>query len=131
VLAKEQGAKRAQLLPVSVPSHCALMSDAAVALRSQLDNIDMKTPEVPVIQNAGVASFDAVDDIRLGLAKQLYSPVRWVETVQFFAANSVQNVVECGPGKVLMGLGKRIDKSLKHATIFDVKTLGTTLEALS
>lgn len=130
-LAKAKGAKRAQLLPVSVPSHCALMRPAAEALAEQLANTRISAPQVPVIQNADVQSFSQPEDIRLGLAKQLYSPVRWVETVEFLVAQGVTQLIECGPGKVLMGLNKRIVKDLSHATLLDLKTLESTLEALS
>lgn len=107
-LAKAQGAKRALLLPVSVPSHCALMKPAAEKLRDYLSNIEVKTPQIPVLHNADVSSYHEADQIKDALVRQLYSPVRWVETVQQIASESVDLSAECGPGKVLSGLTKRI-----------------------
>lgn len=130
LIAKEKGAKRAQKLPVSVPSHCALMQDAAASLHQQLQQIDMQAAKIPVVQNADVQVFESVNDIQTALAKQLFSPVRWVETIQYFSAEGITQAVECGPGKVLMGLGKRIDKSVASRGIFDQKSLTTTLEAV-
>ncbi len=107
-LAKERGAKRALPLPVSVPSHCALMKPAAEKLLAALQAIEIKTPTVPVIQNADVAAFNDAGRIRDALARQLYSPVRWVESVRHIAAQGAQLILEAGPGKVLAGLNKRI-----------------------
>lgn len=107
-LAKEKGAKRALPLPVSVPSHCALMKPAAEKLLSALNGIEVKAPVVPVLHNADVAGHADPMAIRDALARQLYSPVRWVETVQAMAAQGVELIAECGPGKVLAGLNKRI-----------------------
>lgn len=108
-LAKEKGAKRALLLPVSVPSHSALMKPAAGQFRAYLENVNLRAPEIPVLQNADVQAFSDPAAIRDALARQLHSPVRWVETVQALAAQGVTRCVECGPGKVLTGLGKRIN----------------------
>ena len=130
LIAKEKGAKRAQKLPVSVPSHCALMQGAADALHQQLQQTEMHAAQIPVIQNADVQAFAAVDDIRSALAKQLFSPVRWVETVQHFAAAGITQSVECGPGKVLMGLSKRIDKKIASLGVFDNKALAAALESI-
>ena len=129
-LAKEQGAKRALLLPVSVPSHCALMKPAAENLAKALNDITINTPSIPVIHNASVTSVDSAEEIKQLLAMQLYSPVRWVETVQFFANNNIETLVECGPGKVLAGLTKRIDKSLAGLPVFDDNTLQKAITAL-
>lgn len=107
-LAKQMGAKIAKLIPVSVPSHCALMKPAAEKLAEYLANIKMNKPVIPVISNVDVAIHDESDQIRTALIKQLYNPVRWVETIQFLAQQGVQCFVECGPGKVLAGLNKRI-----------------------
>lgn len=107
-LAKEKGAKRALPLPVSVPSHCALMKPAAVKLAEYLNNVTVNTPKVAVIHNADVASYDDANKIKDALVRQLYSPVRWVETVQAVHAQGVTQAAECGPGKVLAGLTKRI-----------------------
>ena len=107
-LAKEKGAKRALALPVSVPSHCALMKPAAEKLAEYLKSVTIQTPKIPVIHNADVQSYNESDKIKDALVRQLYSPVRWVETVQTIAAQGVSNAAECGPGKVLAGLTKRI-----------------------
>ncbi|HAD30042.1 MAG TPA: malonyl CoA-acyl carrier protein transacylase, partial [Methylophaga sp.] len=110
MMASEKGAKRALLLPVSVPSHCALMRPAAEKLSAELESVSIQTPNIPVIHNTSVTSTSDPDQIRQLLAQQLYNPVRWVETVEWFAAQGVEILVECGPGKVLAGLTKRIDK---------------------
>ena len=111
-ICKEKGAKRALALPVSVPSHCALMRPAADKLAEYLKNVTINTPNVPVIHNADVASYNAPDKIKDALVRQLYSPVRWVETVQAIHAQGVTSAAECGPGKVLAGLTKRIVEGL-------------------
>lgn len=107
-IAKAKGAKRALPLPVSVPSHCALMKPAAEKLAEYLKNVSVKTPQIPVLHNADVASYVNTDEIKQALVRQLYSPVRWIETVQAIYATGVTNTAECGPGKVLTGLTKRI-----------------------
>lgn len=107
-LAKAKGAKRALPLPVSVPSHCALMKPAAERLAEYLKNVTINTPIIPVLHNADVASYNDSAKIKDALVRQLYSPVRWVETVQMIYAQGVTNSAECGPGKVLAGLTKRI-----------------------
>lgn len=118
-LAKEKGAKRALLLPVSVPSHCALMQTAAQQLAIALENIAIQPPTIPIIHNVSATVADNGADIKQLLAKQLHSPVRWVETVQYLASQNINTLVECGPGKVLAGLTKRIDKSLTSVAMFD------------
>lgn len=125
--AKEQGAKRAILLPVSVPSHCALMKGAADKLRARLDSVTMGVPKIPVIHNTDVAAYTDPAQIRDALVRQLYNPVRWVETVQSMAAQGVTTLVECGPGKVLAGLNKRIDKNLNALAVFDPASLDKAL----
>lgn len=122
-LAKAKGAKRALPLPVSVPSHCALMRPAAERLRSALAEIAIVPPEVPVLHNADVASHGDVDAIRDVLARQLFSPVRWVETVRSIACQGVELIVECGPGKVLAGLNKRIVDSVVTTALSDAAAL--------
>lgn len=107
-IAKAKGAKRALALPVSVPSHCALMRSAAEKLAEYLKNVTICVPQIPVIHNADVASYSDSAKIKDALVRQLYSPVRWVETVQAIAAQGINNSAECGPGKVLAGLTKRI-----------------------
>ena len=107
-IAKAKGAKRALPLPVSVPSHCALMHPAALKLAEYLKNVTINTPQIPVIHNADVVSYNESEKIKDALVRQLYSPVRWVETVQAIHAQGIINSAECGPGKVLAGLTKRI-----------------------
>ena len=107
-LAKAKGAKRALPLPVSVPSHCALMKPAALQLAEYLKNVAVNVPQIPVLHNADVAAYSDSEKIKDALVRQLYSPVRWVETVQAIAAQGVTQTAECGPGKVLAGLTKRI-----------------------
>jgi len=107
-LAKAKGAKRALPLPVSVPSHCALMKPAALQLAEYLKNVTVNAPLIPVLHNADVAAYSDGEKIKDALVRQLYSPVRWVETIQAIAAQGVTQTAECGPGKVLAGLTKRI-----------------------
>jgi [acyl-carrier-protein] S-malonyltransferase len=106
--AKAKGAKRALILPVSVPSHCALMKPAAEKLAAYLADVKIGAPKMPVLHNADVAAYSDASAIKDALVRQLYSPVRWVETVQAIAAQGVAHAAECGPGKVLAGLNKRI-----------------------
>jgi [acyl-carrier-protein] S-malonyltransferase len=129
-IATETGAKRALLLPVSVPSHCALMRPAAEELSKELESVSIQAPQIPVIHNTSVTATTDPDEIRQLLAQQLYNPVRWVETVEWLAAQGVDTLVECGPGKVLAGLSKRIDKSLQALPVYDSVTLQKTQEVL-
>lgn len=108
LLAKDLGAKRALPLPVSVPSHCALMKPAALQLAEYLKAVSIKTPNISVLHNADVASYSDATQIKDALTRQLYSPVRWVETIQKMANMQITQTAECGPGKVLAGLTKRI-----------------------
>ena len=117
VLAKESGAKRAIILNVSVPSHCALMTDAADELAEALAGTEFADTHVPVINNVDVMPYENPEQIRDGLKRQLFSPVRWVGTVHYLIANGTDQVIECGPGKVLAGLAKRIDRSLAASCI--------------
>ena len=108
--AKEAGAKRALPLPVSVPSHCRLMKPAAEKLAAALQDVPLAPPEIRVIHNADVAAYETPEKIKDALVRQLYSPVRWTETVQMLVREGIAQSAECGPGKVLAGLAKRIDK---------------------
>ncbi len=108
--AKEAGAKRALPLPVSVPSHCRLMQPAAEKLAAALNEVDVQPPRIRVIHNADVAAHAEPSQIKDALVRQLYSPVRWTETVQLLVREGITQSAECGPGKVLAGLAKRIDK---------------------
>jgi [acyl-carrier-protein] S-malonyltransferase len=107
-LAKEKGAKRALALPVSVPSHCALMKPAAIELAQYLESVTIDAGNIPVIHNADVLAYNDAGKIKDALVRQLFSPVRWVETVQYMQQQGVSATAECGPGKVLAGLTKRI-----------------------
>ncbi|MEL4378873.1 ACP S-malonyltransferase [Shewanella algae] len=125
---KAAGAKMAVALPVSVPSHCALMKPAADKLACALGNIEFSQPQIPVINNADVAQPQAAADIRDALVRQLYSPVRWTETVEAMAAMGVTELYEVGPGKVLTGLCKRINKSLTAKAVNDAASLAALIE---
>ena len=128
VLAKEKGAKRALELPVSVPSHCALMKPAADKLAEVLNTISFTTPSIPVVNNVDVMAAESEADIRDALKRQLFSPVRWVETIGKMSADGVDKVIECGPGKVLVGLNKRINKSMASAPLIDTASIEAALE---
>lgn len=129
--AKAAGAKRAVLLPVSVPSHCALMEPAAQKLDEQLQNTVIDTPKMTLIHNVDVASHSAPEVIRNALKEQLYKPVRWADSIKFMHDQGVTCFIECGPGKVLIGLNKRIAKDADHLSIYDPETLNTALEQLN
>ena len=116
-LAKEAGAKRALPLPVSVPSHCSLMKPAAEMFAQHLSEVTIRKPKIPVLHNVDVASHSDVDAIRDALSRQLYLPVRWVETIQTMRDKGAKCVLEMGPGKVLAGLNKRIDKSMQAVAV--------------
>ncbi|HEX4301026.1 MAG TPA: ACP S-malonyltransferase [Gammaproteobacteria bacterium] len=126
---KARGAKRALLLPVSAPSHCALMKPAAERLAQKLAALDVKAPRIPVIHNVDVRAHSNPDEIRAMLKAQLHSPVRWVETVQKLAGDGLMKQLEFGPGKVLVGLAKRIDKSVECLPVYDPTTLQAALAA--
>jgi [acyl-carrier-protein] S-malonyltransferase len=130
VLCKEVGAKRVLPLPVSVPSHCALMKDAADKLAEEFSRITFNTPLIPVVNNVDVVAETDVAAIKLALIKQLYSPVRWTETIEKLASNRISLVVEAGPGKVLQGLIKRIDKSIISVSVNDQASLTKALETI-
>ncbi|MGL4465934.1 MAG: ACP S-malonyltransferase [Plesiomonas shigelloides] len=124
---KAAGAKRALPLPVSVPSHCALMKPAADKLAVALQEITFNAPRIPVINNVDVAAESDADAIRSALVRQLYSPVRWTETVESMSAQGVGHLLEMGPGKVLTGLTKRIVDSMTAAAVNDVASLAAAL----
>lgn len=127
---KALGAKRAVKLPVSVPSHCALMEAASERLNQVLQNIDIEMPNTTLIHNADVKSHGSPEVIRYALKEQLFKPVRWVESIKFMHEQGVAGFIECGPGKVLMGLNKRIAPDAIHMTMFDTGSLKSTLEQL-
>lgn len=130
-LCKAKGAKRALPLPVSVPSHCSLMKPAAEALNKVLSGIEISAPQIKLINNVDVATEESQAAIKDALVRQLHSPVRWTETVQLLANNGVERLVECGPGNVLSGLAKRIDRSLTSNQISKLDNLNQLLEELS
>jgi [acyl-carrier-protein] S-malonyltransferase len=128
---KAAGAKRALLLPVSAPFHSSLMKPAAEKLRAALADVVLGAPQIPVLNNVDVAVQQEADAIRDALYRQAFGPVRWVECVQALKARGVSHVIECGPGKVLAGLTKRIDPDLVGAALFDPATLAETRELLA
>ena len=129
--ARALGAKRALPLPVSVPSHCSLMQTAADELLEVLESINIAMPKIPVIHNQNFAIAQSVNEIRQLLKKQLCQPVKWVQSVQFMVSQGVECLVECGPGKVLTGLTRRIDKSLRAESVFDIDSLEKTIKSFS
>lgn len=128
--AKDLGAKRAVKLPVSVPSHCSLMKPAAEKLDVEMERIHFGQPDLNLVHNVDVETHSEQEQIRTALKEQLYQPVRWVDTIKFMHEQGVANFVECGPGKVLMGLNKRIVKTADHLTVFDPDTLEKAMEQL-
>lgn len=128
---KAAGAKRALPLPVSAPFHSSLMKPAADKLREALASVVLAAPQIPVVNNVDVAVEQDADAIRDALYRQAFGPVRWVECVQALKARGITHLVECGPGKVLAGLTKRIDPELVGAALFDPATLAETRELLA
>jgi len=128
---KAAGAKRAVILPVSVPAHCRLMHPAALAMTERLKQVSLRAPTIPVIHNTHVQVESEPEAIRDALVRQIESPVRWVETIEKMAAEGVGRLVECGPGKVLAGLNKRIVKTIETLPVFDPPTLREALARVS
>ncbi len=126
-LAKTRGAKRAVLLPVSAPFHCALMKPAAAQLAERLASVELNAPSIPVLNNVDVAVCTTAADIRDALVRQAYSPVRWIESLEAIAARGASAVIECGPGKVLAGLTKRIVRDVQGAALADEASLQETI----
>ncbi len=129
-LATEAGASRVVPLPVSVPSHCSLMKPAADQLAETLAGMEMNMPTVPVLHNVHFSTAGSVDEIKELLVKQLYQPVQWVETVNAMKAQGVDSLYELGPGKVLMGLNRRIDRKMGMQAVFDNASLEKALATL-
>ena len=127
VACKEAGAKRALPLAVSVPSHCLLMLPASKDLSEALTSIELSSSEIKVVNNVDVTIQGDSAQIKDALVRQLYCPVRWTETVQYLTSQGISNMVECGPGKVLSGLNKRIDKSLNSYQINNINSLNQSL----
>lgn len=130
VLAKEAGAKRAMLLPMSVPSHCELMRPAAEALATALNATNFQPPQIAVIHNATVDVAGDAAAIRAVLADQLFKPVRWIETIEKIAGQGVTHIVECGPGKVLAGMVKRIAPDVKCLSLADKPSFDAAIAEL-
>lgn len=128
---QEAGAKKVVMLSVSVPSHCSLMKPAADLLQKELESYTFNPPKVPVLHNVNVKSYHDDESIKRALVEQLYRPVQWVKTVQFMAEQGVESLYELGPGKVLMGLNRRIDRRVKTLPVTDVASLQKVVEALS
>jgi [acyl-carrier-protein] S-malonyltransferase len=128
---KASGAKRALLLPVSAPFHSSLMRPAAEALREKLASVAFAAPQIPVLNNIDVAVETDPDRIRDALVRQAAGPVRWVESVQALKARGVATMVECGPGRILSGMAKRISPELVTATVYDPATLAETRQLLN
>lgn len=128
--ATARGAKRAMLLPVSAPFHCALMRPAAERLAERLATVELKSPSIAVLNNVDVASYTDPAQIRDALVRQAFSPVRWIESVQAMAARGMTHVIECGPGKVLAGMTKRIAKDVQGGSAHDAASLEQMIAAL-
>lgn len=124
------GAKRVVLLSVSVPSHCSLMKPAAKALAKELENMTLNAPNIPVLHNASVESYQDEASIKRALIEQLYRPVQWVKTIEQMKKSGVDSLYELGPGKVLMGLNRRIDRKMGMQAVYDSATLTASLETL-
>lgn len=130
-LAEDAGVRLAKIIPVSVPCHCPLLSDAAESFAEYLAKVDFQKPVINVVSNVDLSIYESASHIREKLKEQLYSPVRWVETIQLFKNNDVELILECGPGKVLSGLVKRIDRSLNAISVYDTISLDQVLEQLA
>jgi [acyl-carrier-protein] S-malonyltransferase len=130
-LMKEAGAKRALILPVSVPSHCSLMKEAAAKFKSFIESVEFKAPNRKVIHNVDADYAGDIIDIKAKLVEQLHMPVLWTDSVNKMKESGVEKLIEVGPGKVLTGLTRRIDKSLSASAIIDVNSLKSTIEEIS
>lgn len=129
-LAESMGAKKVVPLAVSVPSHCALMKSAALALQTTLEGLTFAQPKVPVLHNVDVQSYNDGQLIKQALIEQLYRPVQWVKTIETMKAQGVEKLYELGPGKVLAGLNRRIDRRMPVESIYDSATLAQAIEGL-
>lgn len=130
-LAEQSGARMAKVIPVSVPCHCSLLQKAAEAFESYLAKANFKTPVLPVISNVDLSIYDSAEQIRTLLKEQLYRPVRWVETIQMMKEKGINTIIECGPGKVLSGLVKRIERSIPALSVNDNASLDSLLSQLT
>lgn len=130
-LAKEAGAKRALPLAVSVPSHCTLMADASRRLGELLEQLELRNPAVPIVNNADAMFLNNVVSIKTSLVHQLGSPLLWEDSIKVIADSGIRNFVEVGPGKVLSGLIKRIEPEARVFNVEDLKSLKSTVEKLT
>ena len=130
-LMKEAGAKRALILPVSVPSHCSLMKEAAAKFKIFIESVEFEDPNRKVIHNVDADYARDIIDIKAKLVEQLHMPVLWTDSVNKMKESGVEKLIEVGPGKVLTGLTRRIDKSLSASAIIDVNSLKSTIEEIS
>jgi [acyl-carrier-protein] S-malonyltransferase len=129
-VAKRVGAKRAMALPVSVPAHSSLMTSAGQRLAERLATVDLRAPRIRFVSAVDAASHDDPEDLRRLLGRQLSSPVRWTDTVRSLAASGIGTVIECGPGKVLTGLNRRIERALQYLALEDAESLQAALAAV-
>ena len=130
-LMKETGAKKSLILPVSVPSHCSLMKDAAIEFKDSVESVDFKINDVKVIHNVDANYASDIENIKTKLVEQLYMPVLWTSSVNKMKESGVEKLIEAGPGKVLAGLTRRIDKSLSASAIIDMSSLKSIIEEIS
>ena len=124
---KDAGAKRAVLLPVSVPSHCKLMRPASILFDDYLKSIVFNLPKFPIIQNYEAIHYNEIDKIKSALVHQIYNPVRWTETIKLLSVEDISLFIEAGPGKVLTGLNKRINKEASHVSVSNEDAIGEIL----
>jgi [acyl-carrier-protein] S-malonyltransferase len=116
--------------PVSVPSHCSLMTDAARQLAGELESVSISMPQVPIVHNQSASIADSTDEIRERLQLQLYQPVKWVASVEFMHRRGISTLIECGPGRVLSGLARRIEKSLRAFAVYDAASFDNTQQSM-
>lgn len=131
VLAKEAGARRAAMLPVSVPCHCSLLEPAGNQLAEAIQKVAFVEPSIPIVQNFTAELPGSLDNLKANLLPHLHQPVRWSDSIRYLASKGATQFVECGPGKVLAGLNKRIDKSLTSFAVSNSEAIHTTVEALT
>jgi len=129
-LAKEAGARRAALLPVSVPCHCSLLEPAGKQLAEAIQAIDFAEPKVPIVQNYTAQVPETLESLKSNLLQHLHQPVRWADSIRYLASKGADTFVECGPGKVLSGLNKRIDRSVRSTAISDQESIDALIEML-
>lgn len=125
-LAKESGARLTKILPVSVPSHCHLMKSAADQFENELSSIVIKKPVIPIVSNVSALPYQGIEDIKLGLVKQLYSPVQWVQSIRYMIKEGTQTFIESGPGQVLTSLIGRIDERVNALPLLKAQAVALT-----